>query len=134
MYNLYLNEDLYGTYNCLKDLRDEIKQQNLEGQLRITYVYEDEETNEQYEDDYTETLTSINVGGNNDYVELIFVGMEKEIINNYRIEIKDLEKLGMETLYVKFEEIKDELKDLYYEHNDFIPSDIVKDLVIEKFN
>ena len=78
MYNLYLNEDLYGTYNCLKDLRDEIKQQSLEGQLRITYVYEDEETNEQYEDDYTETLTSINVGGNNDYVELIFVGVEKK--------------------------------------------------------
>jgi len=134
MYNLYLNEDLYGTYNCLKDLRDEIKQQNLEGQLRITYVYEDEETDEQYEENYTETLTSINVGGNNDYVELIFVGVEKEIINNYRIEIKDLEKLGMETLYVKFEEIKNELKDLYYEHNGFIPSDIVKDLVIEKFN
>jgi len=134
MYNLYLNEDLYGTYNCLKDLRDEIKQQNLEGQLRITYVYEDEETDEQYEENYTEILTSINVGGNNDYVELIFVGVEKEIINNYRIEIKDLEKLGMETLYVKFEEIKNELKDLYYEHNGFIPSDIVKDLVIEKFN
>lgn len=134
MYNLYLNEDLYGTYNCLKDLRDEIKQQNLEGQLRITYVYEDEETDEQYEENYTETLTSINVSGNNDYVEIIFVGVEKEIINNYRIEIKDLEKLGMETLYVKFEEIKNELKDLYYEHNGFIPSDIVKDLVIEKFN
>lgn len=134
MYNLYLNEDLYGTYNCLKDLRDEIKQQNLEGQLRITYVYEDEETDEQYEENYTETLTSINVSGNNDYVELIFVGVEKEIINNYRIEIKDLEKLGMETLYVKLEEIKNELKDLYYEYNGFIPSDIVKDLVIEKFN
>lgn len=133
MYRLYNNNNMILENEDLEVLRNYIKENNIEGELKITYVYEDEEEGE-IEETYVETLKCVAISGNNDYIEFGLVGANDEMLDTYKVEIKGLEQLGMATLYNKVNQVKDDLKDLYYEHNGFIPRNIVIDLINEKMN
>lgn len=133
MYRLYVNEELYGTYDDFDELKNDVKANDIEGSLRAVYVGTDDEDNE-YEETYYETLNSINVGGNNDYITFMLVNTNNKVVETYKVEMKNLEQLGMEVLYEKCNEIKEDLKDLYYSNNGFIPKKVAEDLIIEKMN
>lgn len=133
MYRLYNNNNMILENEDLEVLRNYIKENNIEGELKITYVYEDEEVGE-IEENYIETLKCVAISGNNDYIEFGLIGINDEMLDTYKLDIKGLEQLGMATLYNKVNQVKSDLQDLYYEYNGFIPKNVAIDLINEKMN